>query len=375
MYRSDFCRLHGVAYLDEDAHTVTLGAWRPLRRPVVDALEMIHGKRISVRGIALTTPEAQLAMGEPIATHDATPILSQDRVRNLSAVEDFLRRVVVEAASAGATDISIWEVENLRWNVSRRVAGEIATIAQIDRTTADRIIGHLLIRSGLDTFDPATPQDGIVRFPWLPEYRIRIAYLPDRSGRSVALRFLRREPPRLASLGYTDEQIHALIAATSHPSGLVLFAGPTGSGKTTSIASLVAHLIGPIGSDHRKFVSIEDPIEYRIPGIVQIERTGDRVSGSIISAALRQDPDVLVFGEIRRRDHAVHIEGAVLSGHTVITSVHADGVEGTYRRLAFLGIAPTTLERYCRVVCVQSLLGSPRRLSARIETDPWRHVI
>jgi type II secretory ATPase GspE/PulE/Tfp pilus assembly ATPase PilB-like protein len=375
MYRSDFCRLHGVAYLDEDAYTVRVGAWRPLRRSVIEALAMTHGKRISVERIASTSPEAQLAIGEPVATHDVAPPLSRDRVRNLSNVEDFLRRIVVDAATAGASDISIWETENLRWNVSRRVAGEIATVAQIDRTTAERIIGHLLVRSGLDTFDPNTPQDGIVRFPWLPEYRIRVAFLPDRVSRSLALRFLRRVSPELSTLGYTGDQVSALVAATSHRSGLVLFAGPTGSGKTTSIASLITHLVGPNGGDHRKFISIEDPIEYRVPGVVQIERVGEDASGSIISAALRQDPDVLVFGEVRRPDQALHIEGAVLSGHTVVTSVHADGVEGTYRRLAFLGITPTTLERYCRAVCVQSLLGSPPRLFAQIESDPWRHAV
>lgn len=369
IYRSTFCKTHGVTVLDEDTRTLRLGAWRTVRPSVIEALQTLHGKRVVVEPIQQNSPEASLILSDPPGDRAPTPLPSEDRIHNLSAPEAILRRLLRDAVERSATDLSLWCIEGRRWSVSQRVAGDITTVAQIDATVAERIIQHLVLRSGLDPFDTESPQDGTLVFPWLPDHRIRIALIGDRESRSVALRFLRRRPPRLGDLGYSEAEITALLHGACEETGFLLFVGPTGSGKTTSIAALVAHLVE---IDRRKFVSVEDPIEYRISGVVQIERVGSDLSSSVVSAALRQDPDVLVFGEIRTPDHAVEIERAILSGHTVITSVHADDADGAFLRLSDLGISKAVLRRYGLVVCSQRLIGTPRRLRTDISIRPWR---
>jgi type II secretory ATPase GspE/PulE/Tfp pilus assembly ATPase PilB-like protein len=241
-------------------------------------------------------------------------------------------------------------------------------VGNLDEGTAERLIQHIVARSGLDLLDRHSPQDGLLVVPWLPGFRIRVALIGDEAGRYLALRILRRNVPTLEELGYDATQRAALVGGASNHSGLILFAGPTGSGKTTGIAALLT----VIASGVRKIVSLEDPVEYSVPGVVQIERSSEALRGKIIAAALRQDPDVIAFGEVRERDHAEQLESAILSGHLVVTSVHAGDSGGALRRLTGLGIARDVLERYCHVLCLQRLDGDPVRLRAEVTNAPWR---
>ncbi|MFP4211387.1 MAG: ATPase, T2SS/T4P/T4SS family [Alkalispirochaeta sp.] len=366
-YSSTYCRIHGVVLLDEGDDHIRVGAWRPVGAHLRGCLETYHRKRVEITPVAQDDPEVRLALLDHPEQEDHPDLLS-DRTFNLPPVEEFLRRILREATRRGATDLSVWRSGPHRWEVSLRIAGRLESAGSLDGTVAERVVRHLVARSGLDLLDRRSPQDGIVTFPWLPDHRIRIALLGDDSGRYVALRILNRRVPDLRELGYGSTHRQHLVDGVSHRLGLVLFAGPTGSGKTTGIAALLAE----VAAGYRKIVSLEDPVEYSIPGVVQIERSSNALRGEIIAAALRQDPDVLAFGEVRRRDHAEQLEAAILSGHLVVTSVHAGDAEGARHRLMNLGISRTVLERYCHVLCLQRLDGNPVRLSAEVVNAPWR---
>jgi type II secretory ATPase GspE/PulE/Tfp pilus assembly ATPase PilB-like protein len=194
-----------------------------------------------------------------------------------------------------------------------------------------------------------------------------VAVIGTGFARVLALRILSRQVPALPALGYPRPALLTLLDALRGRSGLVLFAGPTGSGKTTGIASFMSLL----AAGGRKIVTLEDPIEYRIPGTLQIERGGRHITGREISAALRQDPDILVLGEARSRDQAQQMGQALRSGHLVVTSVHATGRRGTKGRLHELGIPDGAL-RETRALCCQTMEGQPRRLRAQCWMYPWR---
>jgi type II secretory ATPase GspE/PulE/Tfp pilus assembly ATPase PilB-like protein len=375
IYRSEFCDRHGVALLEEREHAVVVGHWKPVASSLREALSLLHGKSVALQQISRRSPEAQLALHAPAPEHPTDDPVSTQRTHNLPPLEAYLRQIITKAAADGATDVSIWKWNNRQWRISARIGGRLTSAGVLDPALADRLLRHLVVRANLDVLDRISPQDGTIAFPWLPGYRVRVAVVGDRLGRYVALRFLRRTAPDLAALGYRQRDRCVLIAAATALNGLVLFAGPTGSGKTTGMAALLAAIV----AKNRKVVSLEDPVEYRIPGAVQIERAGGTLRGDLIAAALRQDPDVLAFGEIRREAHARQLEEAVLSGHLVVSSVHADDASGVLRRVVSLGMSEPVVRRYCRVLCRQRLERSITRqrpdqtvrLHAHVEEYPW----
>lgn len=377
-YRGEYCRQHGIALLEERDTTVVIGAWNDVPTAVRVCLETVHRKRIIVEEISPDSPAAQLSaiagpeerspgaatIVEPDATDEGGHLPSgiYDRTHNLSPVELQVQRIVTHAVDSEATDVSIWKRSRRTWEVGMRRRGELQRIATMSPEAATRIVRFLIVRAGLELFDEQTPQDGLIVFPWLPGRRIRIATIGDGWGRYVALRFLARTPPPLTELGYRDAHVAAIRSAAAHRTGLIVFAGPTGAGKTTSIAALLTDL----AAGRRKVVSLEDPVEYLVPGVVQIERTASTLRGDTIAAALRQDPDILAFGEIRRREHAEQLEEAVLSGHLVIARVHADSREGTSQRLERLGFSRELLAQRCRLIVYQHLHHNPPGLYAAL---------
>jgi general secretion pathway protein E len=202
--------------------------------------------------------------------------------------------------------------------------------------------------------------------PWFPGVRFRAAVVGTGSERILAIRLLSRRVPPPPALGLSAGQIATVLREMRRPSGLILIAGPTGSGKTTTIAAFLSLL----PDEGRKVVTLEDPVEYRLPGVVQIER-GGAIGADLIAAAMRQDPDVLVLGETRAREHGAQLAQAVLTGHLVISSVHARGRAEARARMEQLGVPPETLRRETLLLGCQTLSGEGRRLQIELILRPW----
>ncbi|VVE82227.1 GspE/PulE family protein [Pandoraea sputorum] len=267
-----------------------------------------------------------------------------------------LERIVSEAIRAGASDIH-FEPMAQRFRVRLRVDGCLQEHGDVPLTARDMLVSRLKVLANLDIAQKRLPQDG--RMVWREAgepVECRVSALPTLHGEKLVVRLLdgAKVPLSLEGLGYSPKQYLALTQAIARPHGLILLTGPTGSGKTVSLYSCLRRL----NDASRNIVTIEDPVEVRLAGITQVnlnERAGLDFA-TALRAFLRQDPDVLVVGEIRDAQTAEIAIQAAQTGHLVFATVHANDAPSTLARLFDLGVAPFNLSSTLLLVSAQRLL-------------------
>lgn len=308
-------------------------------------------------------------------------------------VIDFVNSVFAEAISRRASDVHFEPFED-KLIVRLRVDGVLSQRRVGGAEMFDAVASRLKLLSGMNIAERRLPQDGrqSIRVAG-QEIDVRVSSLPTTWGESIVVRLLgaTHRIPELSELGLAAPQRSLLLEAIGQPHGLVLVTGPTGSGKTTTVYRLLSHLNDGV----RKIVTIEDPVEFDLPGVLQM---GVRADINLDFAAglrsiLRQDPDVIFVGEIRDAETAQTAVQAALTGHLVISTVHTNSALAAAARLTDLGVEPFLLadvlrtligQRLLRCVCptcaapdpdgeheakAQSLL-SP---SLRTDAPAWRH--
>lgn len=250
----------------------------------------------------------------------------------LSAPE-ILERLIRQAETAGASDIHL-QIVGKAAHVAFRLDGVITPLTQIGEEVAERVVGRIKYLARLKTYQDSLPQDGrIERGDVGAQNDIRVATYPTVTGEKIVLRlFATATAKSLAELGLADGVRSELEKFLSRTSGLLLLTGPAGSGKTTTIYACLRHLAMQGG---RHIITIEDPVEQVLPGVMQTEVSEAR--GLTFSKAarhlLRQDPQVLVIGEIRDEETANIAVRAALTGHMVISTLHAGSCKGVFERL------------------------------------------
>ncbi|VVE02785.1 secretion system protein E [Pandoraea aquatica] len=267
-----------------------------------------------------------------------------------------LERILSEAIRAGASDIH-FEPMAQRFRVRLRIDGRLQDHGDVPLTARDMLISRLKVLANLDIAQKRLPQDG--RMVWREAgepVECRVSALPTLHGEKLVVRLLdgAKVPLSLEGLGYSPKQYLALTQAIARPRGLILLTGPTGSGKTVSLYSCLRRL----NDASRNIVTIEDPVEIRLAGITQVnlnERAGLDFA-TALRAFLRQDPDVLVVGEIRDAQTAEIAIQAAQTGHLVFATVHANDAPSTLARLFDLGVAPFNLSSTLLLVSAQRLL-------------------
>lgn len=271
-------------------------------------------------------------------------------------VIDFVNSVFAEAISRRASDVHFEPFED-KLIVRLRVDGVLSQrrIAGVDMF--DAVASRLKLLSGMNIAERRLPQDGrqSIRVAG-QEIDVRVSSLPTTWGESIVVRLLgaTHRIPELTELGLTAPQRALLLEAISQPHGLVLVTGPTGSGKTTTVYRLLSHLNDGV----RKIVTIEDPVEFDLPGVLQM---GVRADINLDFAAglrsiLRQDPDVIFVGEIRDAETAQTAVQAALTGHLVISTVHTNSALAAAARLIDLGVEPFLLADVLRTLIGQRLV-------------------
>jgi general secretion pathway protein E len=218
------------------------------------------------------------------------------------------------------------------------------------------VTSRLKVMGSLDISERRVPQDGRVSVHFGGEpLDLRIAVLPLRHGEQVVLRILSRrgQRPRLADLGLDDQSRSLLVEALEQPFGAIVVCGPTGSGKTTSLYGALDR----IGASGRVIMTIEDPIEYELPDANQteVDETGGLTFARGLRAILRSDPDVLLVGEIRDAETAAIATQAAMTGHLVLTSLHAHTAAGAIARLREMDVAPGMLASTLNLIVAQRL--------------------
>lgn len=359
-YHPQFALHHRVVVLQHLPGVVRVGcAGRPtpiLRR----LLEDYHGTRVELLPIAGNDPRLAVLRAIQVVQEAGAEGAAAIPGAFEGVVATFVREVLEHAVEAKATDLFIRHDSTEYATITMRAMGLVTVMTQIERGLYHATVRHVLNIAGVDPF-AETIIDANVTVPYLEHTTMRLAYVRDAHSSAVALRFLRRDPPLLATLGFDAEQGFELERATLLPHGLVVCCGPTGSGKTTTAAALVRRIV----ERGRNVVSVEDPVEYRIAGCLQIERS-DAVT--VLPALLRQNPDAIWIGETREARGARAAVRAALTGHLVLTTVHCAGAAHLIPRLLELGVSAAALQSCLRLVVAQRLLGRPASLAAEVWT-------
>tara|TARA_R110002049_G_scaffold44333_3_gene129860 strand:- start:107850 stop:109250 length:1401 start_codon:yes stop_codon:yes gene_type:complete len=271
-------------------------------------------------------------------------------------VIQLVNQLLMRAVTAGASDLHIEPYEGgLRARM--RVDGFLQQIMDRADVPVRRVVSRLKVMAGLDIAETRLPQDG--RIPLSLGGRMidtRVSSLPGNYGERIVLRILDRSAGlmELPQLGLSRNQIVLLERLAALPNGIILATGPTGAGKTTTLYSLLKLA----NRDERNIVTVEDPIEYDLPGISQSQINAEigMTFANGLRATLRQDPDVILVGEIRDGETSSVAAQAALTGHLVFSSLHANGSVGAVVRLRDLGLDDFLIAATLRGVIAQRLL-------------------
>jgi general secretion pathway protein E/type IV pilus assembly protein PilB len=279
-----------------------------------------------------------------------------DQVTDDAPVVNLLNSIFLEAISRRASDIHI-ESGASETAVRYRIDGLLVGVKTITNEKAAAVSARLKILANLNILENRRPQDGHIDVK-TGSYSldVRISIVPTIWGESIVLRLLNRSdsPFVLDSLGFSERHCNALQNIINITSGLILVTGPTGSGKTTTLAAILKEL----NINSRKIISIEDPVEYRIPGITQIQVHEELELGFdvLLRRIFRQDPDVIMIGEIRDIETAELAIRAALTGHLVFATLHTNNAMEAIYRLQNMGIPGYMVAAVLGAVIAQRLI-------------------
>ncbi len=278
-----------------------------------------------------------------------------------SSAPKILEDLIANAEKAGASDVHLQMVGGTA-EILFRLDGVMTPVTTLPEGTAERVFGRIKFLGRLKTYQESMPQDGrIAKAEIHSRNDIRVATYPTVTGEKIVLRlFLSDEAKSLDELAFSEEIISELKKTLQQTSGLLLLTGPAGSGKTTTIYGCLRHLLQKGG---RHIITVEDPVEQVMPGIMQTEINEARGLNFATASRhlLRQDPEVMVIGEIRDNDTANLAVRAALTGHLVISTLHAGSCKGVFERLLSM-----CEDRYAVIAAVEMVLN--QRLLRKICT-------
>ncbi len=283
--------------------------------------------------------------------------------------------ILIEALKAGASDIHVEPYEK-EFRVRFRIDGILHNIMALPMRTRDPLISRLKIMAKLDISEKRLPQDGRIKIRLRVEERsrdldLRVSSVPTHFGEKVVMRLLDKSKLQLdmTQLGFDQEPLRRFKDAIDRPYGIVLVTGPTGSGKTNTLYSAIAALNDPTVN----IMTAEDPIEFNLSGInqVQMKEQIGLTFASALRSFLRQDPDIILVGEVRDFETAEIAVKAALTGHLVLSTLHTNDAPSTINRLMNMGIEPFLVATSVNCICAQRLV---RRICSgcpeEVETPP-----
>jgi general secretion pathway protein E len=328
----------------------------------------------------LKTALARLYGDDTIGGATAATEAARDDVRRLSdlASEEpairYVNGLIANAASQRASDIHI-EASADRVVQRVRIDGVLRDLPPPPAGLHDNIVSRLKVMAGLNIAEKRLPQDG--RFRIVVEGReidLRISIVPTLHGESVVMRLLDRAnaPLDLAELGYNPALRDRLETLLALPSGMLLVTGPTGSGKSSTLYAALSLL----NTRERKILTIEDPVEYQLPGVNQIPvRPAIGLSfASLLRSLLRQDPDIMLVGEIRDLETARIAAQASLTGHLLLSTLHTNDAVGTIVRLIDMGLEDYLVAAVLKGIVAQRLVRCLCQYCREKQGDAWRAV-
>ncbi len=380
------CRDHLVAPVAADDDTLEVAFFTPNELHLVDELQLLTGLEVRPLIAPLSTVEGLLgtlyddsAWPEGEGRHgsaDFEQVLDDedgDRAGE-EAVEEvvhldqspppgrdgriirYVNQILEQAFRVRASDIHIEPFES-RCRVRLRIDGSLTEIAPPPRSLLVPIVSRIKVLAKLDIAEKRLPQDGAIALK-SGEKRVdvRVSTVPTVFGEKVVLRVLDKSaiPLQLSDLGLDERQANDLIESIQMPHGLMLVTGPTGSGKSTTLYACLNRLNKP----HENICTVEDPVEYRFTGInqIQVKSQVGLTFASALRSFLRQDPDIIMVGEVRDAETAQICLRAALTGHFVLSTLHTNDALAAVNRLGDMQIEPFLLASTLRVLVAQRLI-------------------
>ncbi len=365
----DFARRYACFPIRREKHEVVVALARPVDILCIDAIKQRLWRHIKV--VATTQRDIDAAIRRHLESHDPDAS-SATRAGEEEPHEDVValaERILEQGLRWTSTDIHVEPEENLT-RVRYRIDGGLEQGECLTPQDGAGVLARIKILAGLDITERRKPQDGRISLarPNGSKVDLRVSIMPTCHGENAVLRVLDRSSVSLglSDLGIlpADQEVLTAIGQRSH--GMLLVSGPTGSGKTTTLYSILLSL----DSLTRKIITIEDPVEYQLPLIrqSQIDVAAGYHFGDGLRASLRQDPDVILVGEIRDKETADTALKASLTGHLVLSSIHTNSAAGVITRLLDLGVDRYLLvssltaamaQRLVRKVCGQCATQRP----------------
>ena len=362
---ADSAHAYGILPLRLEDGVLTVALSDPLNQPIVEDLAFSTGYEIrgALADPALLRERVREAYGEEPTLGDAIADASRSALTNdpvdaaqSAPVVRLLNSILARAVRDRASDVH-FEVFGDELRIRYRVDGSLYEVEAPPAHLAPALLARLKVMSDLDIADTKLPQDGRIALSIDDRaVDLRVATLPQIGGESCVLRVLDRTSVGLdlALLGLDAQEARTLGELTERSHGIVLVTGPTGSGKTTTLYAMLAHA----NDDEVKIITVEDPIEYDIEGLVQVpiqEEIGVTYP-QVLRTVLRQDPDKILVGEIRDRETAQVAVEASLTGHTVFATVHTNDAPSAITRMVDLGLEPFLVSATLEAVVAQRLL-------------------
>lgn len=328
-------------------------------KPVLSNETEVLGAIKKYYGIGAETVEGMLDNKLPIEVeHSAkeNEVMDISLLARDASIIKFVNEIILEAIKEGATDIHFEPYEK-DFRIRYRIDGilyEIPTpykITHFQQTISSRI----KVMADLNIAEHRLPQDGKIKIKvGKSEYDLRVSILPTPFGESVSIRILSRKPYTLEELGFFDEDLKKINELITKPHGIILVTGPTGSGKTTTLYAC----LNKINSKEKNIITIEDPIEYQIKGITQMQVLPkiDFTFANALRSMLRHDPDIIMIGEIRDLETAQLAIRTALTGHLVFSTLHTNDSAAAITRLVDMKIEPYLITSVLQAIIAQRLV-------------------
>lgn len=368
-YNLEFAKMRAAIPIGLEHDQLLIAFANPLDSELVETLEYYFNKDIQIRVFPrkeiLTVIDEIVARSEATAAGDsgfAEHITFDDDIDRLKDIAleapiiNFVARMAQNAFDAEATDIHI-EPFSDRVQIRYRRDGVLSRSETVQKAMLSGIVTRIKILSGLNIVERRLPQDGRMRLSIRgAEIDFRVSIVPSMHGETIVLRLLRNlnVSTDLCALGFNEEARRKIVQLAQSSNGMVVVTGPTGSGKTTTLYSLVSLL----NKEGVKIFTIEDPVEYQLEGITQLQ-VNSAVSldfARSLRSVLRQDPDIILVGEIRDKETAQIAIQAALTGHLVLTTLHTNTAAGAFTRLRDMGIEEYLIASTIRGVIAQRLV-------------------
>ncbi len=369
-------RSHNVIPVDTDQNQIVLAMADPTDVSAQEDVRIFTGREVEpvlakeddiseaierVFGVMESAERAMERLQERVeAARSPESILQAGEMEEDDPIVSLANNIIVQAVREEASDIHI-EPEREKLRVRFRIDGNLREVMEPAKSVGQALVSRIKVMADLDIAERRLPQDG--RFDFKVEsreYDLRVSCMPTYYGEKISMRLLEKTGGVLGfpELGMDERLIEGFRSLLSQPYGMVLVTGPTGSGKSTTLAAALQELSRP----EVNIVTIEDPIEYQIPGVnqTQVNPRAGLDFALALRHFLRQDPDIIMVGEIRDIETAQVAVRAALTGHKVFSTLHTNDAPGALTRLVDMGIEPFLVsssvigvmsQRLVRVLC------------------------